>query len=67
MGTILYSTNCPRCNILKTKLNKKEIPFSEENDIDVMIEKGFTEVPMLEVDGEIMNFSQANTWINNMN
>lgn len=67
MGIILYSTNCPRCNILKTKLNRKEIPFSEENDIDVMIEKGFTEVPMLEVDGEIMNFSQANTWINNMN
>lgn len=65
MKVVLYSTKCPKCNILKTKLERKNIQFEEENNVEVMIGKGFTETPMLEVDGEIMNFSQANNWINN--
>ena len=47
MKVILYSTNCPKCNILKAKLNAKGVEFTENNDIDLMISKGFTSSPRL--------------------
>ena len=61
---ILYSNHCPKCNILTKKLNDKKIKFEEVNDVDVMISKGFMSMPMLEVDGTVMNFLNANQWIN---
>lgn len=67
MNIILYSTNCPKCNVLKTKLIKKGIHFTEINDIDTMLKKGYMQAPMLEVDNETMDFIQANHWINNLN
>lgn len=63
MNVTLYSTNCPKCQILETKLNKKGISYSVVTDINVMIEKGFTQVPVLEVDGEVKEFRAANTWV----
>lgn len=65
MDVKLYSTHCPKCIILEKKLNQKNISFEEINDIDVMTAKGFMQAPMLEVDGEVMDFKQANDWINN--
>lgn len=65
MDVKLYSTNCPKCIVLEKKLNQKNISFEEINDIDVMTAKGFMQAPMLEVDGEVMDFKQANDWINN--
>lgn len=60
----LYSTNCPKCRIIERKLVQKEIEYTEVNDVDVMIEKGLSSVPWLEVDGEMMDFNKANQWIN---
>lgn len=65
MGIVLYSTHCPKCKILETKLKQKSIEYTEVNDVDLMLEKGFTTIPMLEVDGEVMDFKKANDWINN--
>lgn len=65
MGIVLYSTKCPKCVVLEKKLQQKEIAFEEVNDVKVMREKGFLSAPMLEVDGEIMDFAKANDWINN--
>lgn len=65
MDVKLYSTHCPKCIVLEKKLNQKNISFEEINDIDVMAEKGFMQAPMLEVDGEVMDFKQAHDWINN--
>ena len=65
MDVKLYSTHCPKCIVLEKKLNQKNISFKEINDIDVMTAKGFMQAPMLEVDGELMDFKQANDWINN--
>ena len=62
---MLYSTGCPRCNILKKKLNEKGITFEENNNVEQMIEMNITQVPVLSVDGERMEFAQANEWINN--
>ena len=60
----LYSTGCPRCNVLKQKLDSKNIEYEGINDIDVMTEKGLETVPVLDVDGQIMQFKEATDWIN---
>lgn len=64
MSVILYSTHCPRCNILENKLNEKNIEFEEVNDVDVMIEKGIKVAPALEVDGEILDYGKAVKFVN---
>ena len=61
---ILYSTNCPKCKVLEAKLRRKNIPFEYVNDIELMAEKGFLTVPKLEVNGEVLDFAEANKWIN---
>jgi glutaredoxin len=61
---ILYTTHCPKCVVLEKKLKSKNIEYIENTDTDLMISKGFETTPMLEIDGEIMNFVAANTWIN---
>jgi glutaredoxin len=60
---ILYSTGCPKCKILKEKLDSKSITYQVYDNAELMIQKGFRSVPMLEVDGVLMDFLQANNWI----
>lgn len=60
---ILYEHGCPRCRILKTKLDQKGIKYETNNDIDAMMAKGFKEAPKLEVDGTVMDFKQAVDWV----
>lgn len=64
MKIVLYSTGCPRCNVLKTKLKNKNISFEEINDEELMIGKGFDSVPILEVDEKPYDFKEAVEWIN---
>ena len=66
MKIVLYSTGCPRCNVLETKLKNKGILFEEVNDEEIMINKGFDSVPILEVDGNYMDFGKANEFINSL-
>ena len=61
---ILYSNGCPQCRVLKYKLKEKKIQFEEVSDIDYMVKKGFKSMPMLEVDENIMTYSQALKWLN---
>ena len=61
---IFYSTNCPKCNVLKKKLEQKNISFIENNDVSEMMQKGIYEVPVLEKDGVLFNFTEAITYIN---
>ena len=65
MSVIFYSTKCSKCKILETKMNKKNIDYKENNDVDLMISKGITSVPCLEINGEILNFKNAVEWVNN--
>ncbi len=64
MQVILYSTGCPKCKVLEAKLNRRKIEYQTVTDVDVMESKGFMSVPMLEVDGEIMNYREAVDWVN---
>lgn len=65
MTVTLYSTHCPKCNVLEKKLKQKNISYEEVNDVEIMKEKGYLSVPVLEIDGVSMNFKTASDWINN--
>lgn len=66
MSVVFYSTHCPKCLVLEKKLKQNNIEYEEINDIDIMSEKGYMSVPVLEVDGKAMDFKTANDWINNL-
>lgn len=63
----LYSTNCPKCKVLEAKLRNKNIDFELVTDFDVkpFVKKGIMSAPILEVDGEYMEFSKAVDFVNN--
>lgn len=63
MSVILYSTHCPKCKVLSSKLNQKNISYEENTDVELMTQKGFTTVPKLEVDGVVYDFKEAVEWI----
>ena len=65
MECILYSTGCPRCQVLEKKLEAKGIEYEEFTDSDKMVEMGLTAIPMLKVDGHMMDFMEAVRWIEN--
>ena len=60
----LYTTHCPKCKVLEKKLAQKGIEYIEVSDIQKMNQLGFHSAPVLEVDGRIYNFKEANTWVN---
>ena len=62
----LYSTHCPKCNVLEKKLEKKGIEFelNDKFDVQELINKGFSTAPILQVDDEYMTFEKANKWLN---
>ena len=67
MSIILYTTGCPKCRILKKKLEEKNIEYEICNDIDAMLEKGFVTAPVLEVNSEVMDFKTAVDFVNKLN
>lgn len=60
---ILYEHGCPKCKILKMKLDQKNIKYKVITDISIMQAKGFMEAPKLEIDGVVMGFKEAIDWI----
>ena len=61
---ILYSTGCPKCKVLKSKLDDKKIDYIVVDNIDEIMSKGIESVPVLEVNGEMMNFKSAVDYVN---
>lgn len=62
-NVILYEHGCPRCKVLKSKLDQKGIKYENISDIEIMKAKGFVEAPKLEVGTKIMGFKEAVEWI----
>lgn len=63
MNVILYSTGCPRCKVLKQKLDGSGIPYTVSDSVDEMLSLGITQVPILSVDGELLSFTKAIEWV----
>lgn len=63
MSVVLYSTHCPKCKVLESKLKQNNINYEEVNDVELMVQKGFTTAPVLEVDGVVYSYKEAVEWI----
>lgn len=63
--TLYKSATCPQCKVVKMKLEKKGIPFTEEMDLAVMEARGVRGIPTLEVDGNLItSMIEINKWVN---
>lgn len=63
---ILYSTGCPKCKVLKKKLDSKNIQYKEVNDVEEMRKFGILSVPVLRVNTKLYNFTDAVNYINTL-
>jgi len=61
---VLYSTGCPKCEVLKRKLAEKGLQYAECSSVDEMKGLEIMQVPMLDIDGALVDFRQAVDWIN---
>lgn len=65
MELIMYTTGCPKCKVLASKLNAKGVKYETCTDTSIMESKGIETLPVLSVDGELLEFSDAVKWVNN--
>lgn len=61
---ILYTTNCPKCKILKKKLDEKNIKYDIVTDEKEILALNVLEVPQFFNNEKLLNFSEAIQWIN---
>lgn len=62
---VLYTTGCPKCNVLKKKLDNKGVVYTINNSVEDMTSMGITHVPVLRVGSELLGYMDAINWINN--
>ena len=61
---VIYSTHCPKCNVLEKSLKMAGIEFSIMDDTEKMIAMGLKSAPYLQVNcGDLMDFSAAMKWV----
>lgn len=63
---IVYSSNCPKCIILKKKLEQKNINFTESNDFQKLLDVNIKTLPVLEVDNQLLTFNDAVKYVDNL-
>jgi len=62
----LYSTNCPKCKVIETKLKQLGLNYNTITDINIMKQKGMSSAPYLELeDGSLLDFNKARLWMQN--
>lgn len=66
MSVNFYTIHCPKCDVLEKKLNNKKVEYNLITDIGLMQQKGFDTMPILEIDGKVMPFSDAVKWVNEL-
>ena len=55
----LYSTGCPKCSILEKRLTNDGISFNVSNNIDELINMGFQNAPVLQIDDNFIDYTNA--------
>lgn len=63
MNITLYSTGCPQCKVLKTKLDQAGIQYNTVTDQAVMAAMGFRSAPVLQINNETYKFADAIKWL----
>ena len=64
MNITVYSTGCPKCDVLEDKLKAKKISFNIVSDIETMNSLGINAVPVLQMGDKFMNYKEAVDWVN---
>lgn len=64
MITVYTTQTCPKCKILKKKLEEKGIAYEEFTDEDEMQRMGILSVPLMDVDGTQLDFPAAIKYVN---
>ncbi len=63
MKIILYSTNCPKCNIIKLKLQQLHLDYTLVEDVDTTVDiakqHNIKSAPILQVDDKFYDFNAA--------
>lgn len=62
----LYTIGCPKCKILEEKLEASSVECEIIDDMEEVKKTGFQFFPVLEVDGELLDFSGAINWLKNL-
>ena len=65
---ILYTQGCVKCDVLKKKLEQKNLSFTiEYNNFQQIIDAGIDFMPVLELDnGKLLQFNEAINYVNNL-
>ena len=63
---ILFSSGCPKCKVLKQKLDDRKIKYEVSEDFDELIEQNLQTVPVLKVNGEYYQFGEAIKVVNEL-
>lgn len=66
MITIFSKEGCPKCRVLKMKLEQKGIQYEDSHDVEKLQELGFKSLPILDVDGSMMKFEDAVQYVNGL-
>ena len=64
MITVYSSPTCGKCKVLKAKLEQKGIAYDECQDEDVMSKLGIDSLPVIDVDGQLLMFTEALKFVN---
>ena len=65
---ILYSSStCPKCKVIKMKLEKAGIEYTVNENIEEMQKLGIKTLPYLQIsDGTLLDFAEAIAFIKNV-
>lgn len=65
---ILHSTGCYYCKKTKAMLDEHHVSYEEQTDQKIMIDKGFREVPVIEIGNKIIEgWTAVSTWLEDNN
>lgn len=59
----LFSTDCPKCFVLETKLKEQNLDYTKNTDIDDMIKRRIYQAPMLLIDDKYYDYRDALKWL----
>lgn len=63
--TVYSKEGCPKCKVLKLKMEQKGMQYQECQDLDDLIKLGFTSLPVLRtMGGQLMTFEEAVKFVN---
>ena len=62
---VLYTNHCPKCEILKQKLDSKGIEYKVSEDLSILKDLGISYVPVIETEeGDLLDFSKSIAFVN---